>query len=452
MSDFHCPAHDLYTPTCAPCRVLTLTAELTGSDEELRRSQAALATAVREREEARRETGWHRELAAAHAEHHEEARRALGEIAALGLDVAERNHAAARWRMFEIARAHLAAAGGAEENRSTPTDEGVPPRSPPAAGPEDSAGLATQPATPAAPSGGTSTAALSPAGELHPGHERGDFYPDPPPPAPAAGADPNRRLELAARRLVDAYDTATVPIESDLDDAIHEVMDALRALPAPAAEACPHRAHYLAAGGEVRCLHCDVEIDDRGDLCKCGARTLLPEYGALWVGNMRHARDVCRDVDAPAPAPPPAAGECRRCHGSKRIFAGYVGGAPDYDPCPVCAPARAPAAEACGERLPDPRVDREALVAFAGSVREPTGPLAGAAPAPELTREAAEACGEPHPGCCDVAKDTPELNWTGDFWELRRVGDPDGWWCDFCPWCGSRLPEDPAATGKRGTP
>jgi hypothetical protein len=123
MSDHHCPAHDLYTPTCAPCRVLTLTAELAGSDEELRRSQAALATAVREREEARGSAErWRaaaenftaaanraREREAAAVMDLEAARRALGEIAALGLDVAERNHAAARWRMFEIARAHLPA-------------------------------------------------------------------------------------------------------------------------------------------------------------------------------------------------------------------------------------------------------------------------------------------------------------------------------------------------------
>src|SRR5690242_8471751 len=41
-------------------------------------------------------------------------------------------------------------------------------------------------------------------------------------------------LELAARRLADAYDTASVPIEADLDDAIHDVIGALHALPAPA--------------------------------------------------------------------------------------------------------------------------------------------------------------------------------------------------------------------------
>jgi hypothetical protein len=178
MSDHHCPAHDLYTPTCAPCRVLTLTAELAGSDEELRRSQAALATAVREREEARRETGWHRELAATHAAHLSAARRALGKARGL------------------------------------------------------------------------------------------------------------------LRRV---YDVA----------GYREIADYFNALAASGAEE---------AGGNGACK-CSVGLP-----CTCGA---------AWTAG-------------PAPAPEGA----------------------------------------CGERLPDPRVDREALVAFAGSVREPTGPLAGAAPAP----------------------------------------------------------------------
>jgi hypothetical protein len=95
-----------------------------------------------------------------------------------------------------------------------------------------------------------------------------------------------------------------------------------------------------------------------GSWCHCGAEYIYPKQiasGGFVVKGIAHGAIAC------------VGASCRL---------------PQDELDAILGTPPAPAAEACGERLPDPRVDREALVAFAGSVREPTGPLAGAAPAP----------------------------------------------------------------------